>query len=305
MYTYERQWENYIEPRWGATRLSSIHYEDVAEWVSTLQSISSVAEGHGKSAGAETKKAVGGLFSRMLRFAVMRRYLARNPAEDASGRASYIPGKREVSQTKRQHIFLTASQLMAVADHSEEYRDLILFAGTCGLRWGEIAALQVRDVKLDSKPFVHVQRAFKEVGGQLSGGTTKSGENRKVPVPGMIAPMLRQRIQGREPNALVFTSPNGGALRNSNFTKRYYAPAIKAAAIASGDPDCFPRPTFHDLRHTAVSLAISQGANVKVVQRIAGHADAKMTLNTYAGLYDDDLHDSAERIDAALLEAAR
>ena len=35
----------------------------------------------------------------------------------------------------------------------------------------------------------------------------------------------------------------------------------------------------HGLRHTTASLAISAGANVKVVQRLLGHATAVMTLD--------------------------
>lgn len=54
------------------------------------------------------------------------------------------------------------------------------------------------------------------------------------------------------------------------------------------DPD-YPHITPHDLRHTAASLAISAGANVKAVQRMLGHASAAMTLDTYADLFDDDL----------------
>ena len=53
--------------------------------------------------------------------------------------------------------------------------------------------------------------------------------------------------------------------------------------------DRFPRVTVHDLRHTAASLAISAGANVKVVQRMLGHASAAMTLDVYADLFSDDL----------------
>ena len=51
----------------------------------------------------------------------------------------------------------------------------------------------------------------------------------------------------------------------------------------------FRRITPHDLRHTAASLAISAGANVKVVQRMLGHKSAKVTLDTYAALFPDDL----------------
>jgi integrase len=53
--------------------------------------------------------------------------------------------------------------------------------------------------------------------------------------------------------------------------------------------DQFRRVTVHDLRHTAASLAISAGANVKVVQRMLGHVSAAMTLDVYADLFSDDL----------------
>ena len=55
--------------------------------------------------------------------------------------------------------------------------------------------------------------------------------------------------------------------------------------------------TPHDLRHTAASLAVSAGANVKAVQRMLGHASAAMTLDVYADLFDDDLEAVATALD--------
>jgi integrase len=55
----------------------------------------------------------------------------------------------------------------------------------------------------------------------------------------------------------------------------------------------------HDLRHTAASLAVSAGANVKAVQRMLGHDKASMTLHVYADLFDDDLDKVAESPNAA------
>ena len=46
---------------------------------------------------------------------------------------------------------------------------------------------------------------------------------------------------------------------------------------------------IHDLRHTAASLMVRSGANVKAVQRQLGHASEAMTLDVYANLFDDDL----------------
>ncbi len=69
----------------------------------------------------------------------------------------------------------------------------------------------------------------------------------------------------------------------------------RAQAIDPG----FPTPTIHDLRHTAASLAVSAGANVKAVQRMLGHASAAMTLDVYADLFDEDLDAVSAALDHA------
>ena len=64
-----------------------------------------------------------------------------------------------------------------------------------------------------------------------------------------------------------------------------------------------PGLTPHDLRHTAASQAVQAGANVTAVQRMLGHASAAMTLDVYAGLFNDDLDAVADRLDAAAAAA--
>lgn len=76
--------------------------------------------------------------------------------------------------------------------------------------------------------------------------------------------------------------------------------ATDAARAKEGDEPTtpvFPRVTAHALRHTAASLAISAGANVKVVQRMLGHSSAAMTSDVYADLFDDDLTGVADKLD--------
>lgn len=65
------------------------------------------------------------------------------------------------------------------------------------------------------------------------------------------------------------------------------------------------RMTIHDLRHTAASLAIASGANVKAVQRMLGHASAAMMLDVYADLFDDVdvVSDALDRARAAAVVA--
>ena len=78
--------------------------------------------------------------------------------------------------------------------------------------------------------------------------------------------------------------------------------AAEARKLKQAEAAIMPRVTPHDLRHTAASLAISAGANVKAVQRMLGHASAAMTLDRYADLFEDDLEGVAQALDAARRE---
>ena len=77
-----------------------------------------------------------------------------------------------------------------------------------------------------------------------------------------------------------------------------------AVAACQKTDDSFPSITPDDLRHTAASLAVSAGANVKAVRRMLGHAKASMTLDVYADLFDEDLDTIAVNLDAAIRSAA-
>lgn len=55
--------------------------------------------------------------------------------------------------------------------------------------------------------------------------------------------------------------------------------------------------TTYELRHTAASLAIHAGANVKTVQRMLGHESAAITLDVYSHLWAGDLDTIPGRVD--------
>ena len=80
-----------------------------------------------------------------------------------------------------------------------------------------------------------------------------------------------------------------------------FGPAVEKCRKAD---EAFPTITPLDLRHTAASLAVSAGANVKAVQRILGHAKASITLDVDADLFDEDLDSVAANLDAAIRSAA-
>ncbi|WP_375406804.1 tyrosine-type recombinase/integrase [uncultured Amnibacterium sp.] len=123
----------------------------------------------------------------------------------------------------------------------------------------------------------------------------KSHHARRVPIPPFLAAELAEQIRGRSAGALVF-GDGVHHLNQPTVKGGWWVQSIgRAQAIDPG----FPTPTIHDLRHTAASLAVSAGANVKAMQRMLGHASASMTLDVYADLFDEDLESVSMALDHA------
>ena len=154
-----------------------------------------------------------------------------------------------------------------------------------------MAALRVSSIDFLRRRLV-VAEAMTEVGGHIVWGTPKSHEARSVPIPRILIDELAVYVGGKSRDDLVFTTASGTPLRNRNARRAWF----DRAATTIGQPGLTP----HELRHTAASLAVSAGANVKAVQRMLGHASAAMTLDTYADLFDDDLDAVADRLDAVV-----
>jgi integrase len=130
--------------------------------------------------------------------------------------------------------------------------------------------------------------------GHVIVGTPKTHKRRSVPFPAFLAPALKCTCDGKVESALVFGDAVGDYLTTPTTKARSW---LDQALSKAG----LPSMTIHDLRHTAVSLAISAGANVKAIQKMVGHASAAMTLDTYAELFDDDLNSVAVRLNDAAI----
>jgi integrase len=134
------------------------------------------------------------------------------------------------------------------------------------------------------------------VGGKPVWGAPKGHDRRDVPIPAFLADRLRAHVLGRSPDEFVFTGVKGGILR----AKVFQDAVLTRAAHEIGVPGLTP----HKLRHTAASLAIAAGANVKIVQRMLGHKSATLTLDLYGHLFGDQLDEVADALDAARNSAA-
>lgn len=120
------------------------------------------------------------------------------------------------------------------------------------------------------------------------------------------AEILRDAIGVLEQEPLFVGVRTRSWLRNSSFRRGWLTPAVaeldKTATKAAAENEEIPPKSLgdvqpHELRHTYASLAISEGANVKALQRALGHEKASVTLDVYADLFEDDLDDVAIRLD--------
>lgn len=292
---YRSVYESHIRPRWGSTRLDRIAYADVKSWVANLEKVARQPGGRGyrrtavgQPLSAATSRHVYRLLCSILDLAVEDGRLPRNPAKSAAGSTK---GMLPRMPRNRAHRYLSHEELQQLARQAGEHQALILVLGYTGVRWGELTALRARDVDLLRSRLI-VRRSMSEVNGRLVEGTTKSHATRTVPVPKFLREELEALLGSKQPDDFLFTAPHGGALRNSNFRRTVFDPAVEAARMAPLKP--------HDLRHTAASLAIQAGANVKAVQRMLGHGSAALTLDVYADLFDSDLDGVAHRLDEAV-----
>lgn len=185
---------------------------------------------------------------------------------------------------KREPHWLTADQLAALATAMPaSCAPSVLFLGLAGCRFSEMAALRVADVITTQHGLgVRIHRAAPQskVTHAAVIGPTKTNQTRTVPVPSAIEDYVRDRIESSWPDDYLFPSPTGVIWTNTNFRKRSKWAETTAAVGLRGT-------TIHDLRHTAASLLIASGADIKAVQAILGHASGTMTMNLYGHLFSD------------------
>jgi integrase len=155
-----------------------------------------------------------------------------------------------------------------------------------------MAALRAGRVDLERRRAVIADSVTVVQGRGLVWGTPKTHQRREVPLPRFLVEQLAPHLEGLELDDLVFTGVRaGGPLRAAIFRRGHF----DAAARAIGIPGLHP----HELRHTAVSLAIAAGADVKVVQQMLGHASATMTMDTYGHLFENRLDEVADALHRA------
>jgi integrase len=268
----------HIDPWIGGVPLGNIDTPLVREWRATL-----LSEGVSQSAAA---KAYRFLRSVLMTAVNEDRILVRNPCQ-VRGADKEQPQERPV---------LTVAEVRALAAAMpKRYRAMVLLATFASLRFGEVIALQRVDLDVEACT-VRVRRSFSEVRGQgMVAGPPKSAAGRRVvSVPPMVMEAVDDHLVefvGKEPAALVFTGPKGGAIRRGNFRKlTAWTKTVAELGLAGLH--------FHDLRHTGNTLAAMSGVSTRDLMARMGHDSVRAAI-----IYQHATTEADARI-AAALEAA-
>lgn len=259
-----------------------------------------------------------------LRHAVETRLLAVNP----------VDATRPPRGPRREPRALSAAEVAQLLERTADSRYASLYRVTVaiglresealGLRWVDVESPEAHGqanrtagydptlpTSLEARPasrptgtqILHVRGQLGMLDGRLQHVPTKTAAgSRVIALPQIAARALRDRAVQQafdaaragalwEDHGFVFTTQRGRPLRARNVYR-----VFKRDVAAAG----FPALTFHDLRHTAISLMAAGGVHQRVVMQIVGHTRSSLTTDIYTHADADMQRSAAEAIDAAM-----
>ena len=161
------------------------------------------------------------------------------------------------------------------------YRPLLYIAITTGVRWSELAGLQIGDASLLKQPKVlNVERGLHQVTkGFIIEKPKSDAGKRQIELSDQQADLIAMHLRTTKRTMAnrsepLFVSPNGHEINYSNFRNRVFIPACKKANISN--------LRIHDLRRTTATVLVGAQVDAKTIQEIMGHSDIRTTLNIYA-----------------------
>jgi integrase len=251
---------NHLTPRIGRLRLASIAPVNVEQLYREMER---------DGVSPRNRQLAGVVLSNALTYAVRLKLVPHNAAREI---------RKPRSQRKELRTWTAADAAAFLkATEFDRLHALYVLALATGMRQGELFALEWTDVDFEAG-YLTVRRSLEDLGGTLRVKEPKTGKGRRVDLPAFALDALhahrKAMLAEGHRTAVVFVDADGGYLRRPNVLRRSFGPAMAKAEV--------PTIRFHDLRHTAATLLLAAGENVKVVSERLGHATTKITLDVYA-----------------------
>lgn len=221
-----------------------------------------------------------------------------NPTERAT-----LPKQKRVREVRTLQPEQLKAVLAALETEPLQFRTLITLLMVTGCRRGEALALTWDKVDFAQREILVDESMSYLPGTGIQSGTTKTENSRRVAIPQEMAALLRklwaEQAQERlklgdmwENNDLVFTRWNG---------KPLYPNSVNVSLGEFCERHDLPHINPHLFRHSAASVLLANGVDVLTVAAMLGHANASMTLNTYAHAIDEMRHKTADCISETIL----
>lgn len=204
--------------------------------------------------------------SALFQYAVRERLRLKNPVRDVPMPSGLQEGDGDIEVEPPTDVELF-ELLEAQRIVHPQMADVSEFISLTGLRWSELRAVRVSELRDIPYPGLRVRRAHSD--GYAEKGT-KTRSSRVVPLTVRAYEIARAHAGARSPDAYLFVSPTGKQLRGTAFRR------------ALRWPQTSPRHTIHDLRHYAASSWLRAGLPVHQVAKWLGHKNASTLLRIYA-----------------------
>lgn len=187
--------------------------------------------------------------------------------------------------------------LNKISIEDEPYKNIFLIQMYMGLRIGEVLALSKESIDLENK-VLYVKRTLtndKEFAIILGNKTKTYSGNRTLPIPEFIVPIFEEQLKYTNENLhnLIFTN-NNIYIRTSAINKELKRIFKEELNVNSKNI------STHCLRHTYGTRCIEAGMTAVVLQRLMGHKDVTVTLNTYTSVFNRFKEDELEKVNTYL-----
>lgn len=262
-------------PMLGAKRLKDITAVDIMRYLQYLRDEYRAPDG--RTLSEKSIKHHYDILRIIFNYAEKQEVIEKNPIKKVDAPKTVKRPVEALSQEQAKTFF------RALNGCKLEYRCMMLLMATTGIRRGECLGLQWQDFDFQNNTLSIVRNVTytKESGTMVAEPKTPCSI-RTIPLMKGVKVyllMLRQEAVRNHPyenieSAFLFEGKESAFTpRDPNTATRKISAFMKSIGLPGISP--------HDLRHTCASLLLENGADIKSVQEILGHADASTTLNFY------------------------
>ena len=224
------------------------------------------------------------------KFAQNKGYIIKNPMFDTiTPKSNKKPREVRALEIEEQQKLTDYLQYVPIQD--EPYKNVFLFQMFLGLRIGEALALQTSDINLH-KNLISISKTLttdknKNV---IMGDTTKTyAGTREIPIPESLLNSVKSQmiLAENHKDKLLFVDT-----RNNYLAPRKANDRLKTITKKLGITGI----TTHSLRHTYGTRCIEAGMRAVALQRLMGHTDISVTLNTYTSIFNKYKEQELEKV---------